>query len=796
MRLRLSTRLILGIVLIEALMLSLLVGNSVRLISTSHGAILERTVQEEARLLGNLLAPGLAFRDRASLQDALNLIADSRNLVYAEVLDRKGRRMAEMGAPPTHFTPDADYASATMDGVFDVEQPIALTSQRLGTLHLGISLAEVQAITRETRLQNTLIALAEILLSILATVALALMLTRSLRKLEQGAHALREGRTEHRIDLDSRDEIGDVARAFNAMADQLQATLDKLRAEHRLLEQETERLDTLVNGIHAVIWEASGEGLDFDYVSGDAESLLGVPREDWLRPGFLFGRLHPDDSDRLATQLHALCRNPEPFNLEFRVFRADDEPIWLRAIGRVERDGETCHLRGLLIDVSEQKSAQAHILYLAEHDPLTDLINRRRFQEELEHHIAWARRYGEAGALLFIDLDQFKYINDTFGHGYGDECLVRMARCLQRSLRETDILGRLGGDEFGVILPRCDREAATQVAEELLRALGENLVSFGSHSTTVGASIGIVLFPDQGTDPNQLLAMADTAMYAAKEQGRNRYYVFDARDQTRDRMQAKLHWESRIREALDNDGFVLHYQPIVELASGRASHYEVLLRMRDASGGLIEPERFLGIAERFGMIRDIDRWVLRAAIRQQAESTRGGHSLALAINLSGVHFDSPEIIDYIHDTIEAHGADPRDLIFEVTETAAVGHLERAELFLESLRQIGCRFALDDFGVGFSSLHYLKHLTVDFIKIDGSFVRSLHEDDASRVFVRSMADLARGLGITCIAEFVQNAAIVDELRALGVPFGQGHHLGRPTATLPRQPANTGREREPE
>ncbi len=796
MRLRLSTRLIIGIVLIEALMLSLLVWNSVRLISSSHGALLERTVLEESRLLGNLLAPGLAFRDRAHLQDALNLVTDSRNLVYAEVLDRKGRRMALVGTPPDRFIPDPDYASASVDGVFDVEHRIDLSGQRLGTLRLGISLAGVQAITRETRLQNTLIALAEILLSILATVALALMLTRSLRKLEQGAHALREGRIEHRIDLDSRDEIGDVARAFNAMADQLQATLDALRAEHRLLEQETERLDTLVNGVHAVIWEARGERLDFDYVSGQAEALLGMPREDWLQPGFLFQRLHPDDGDRLATQLHALCHHPEPFNLEFRVFRADGQPLWVRAIGRVDQHDGDCRLRGLLIDVSEQKSAEAHILYLAEHDPLTDLINRRRFQEELEHHIAWARRYGESGALLFIDLDQFKYINDTFGHGYGDECLVRVARCLQRSLRTTDVLGRLGGDEFGVILPRCNREAATQVAEGLLRALRENLVGFGRHSTSVGASIGIVLFPEQGTDPDQLLAMADTAMYAAKEQGRNRYYVFDAQDQTRDRMQAKLHWEARIRDALEHDDFVLYYQPIVELASGRIRHYEVLLRMRDAAGGLVEPERFLGIAERFGMIREIDRWVLREAIRQQAESARAGQAVTLAINLSGVHFDSPEIIDYIHDTIEAADANPRDLVFEVTETAAVSHLERAELFLDSLREIGCRFALDDFGAGFSSLHYLKHLTVDFIKIDGSFVRNLHEDNASRVFVHSMAELARGLGITCIAEFVENAAIVDELRALGVPYGQGHYLGKPTPGLPRPPAGARRQREPE
>ncbi|WP_236860740.1 putative bifunctional diguanylate cyclase/phosphodiesterase [Candidatus Reidiella endopervernicosa] len=398
----------------------------------------------------------------------------------------------------------------------------------------------------------------------------------------------------------------------------------------------------------------------------------------------------------------------------------------------------------------------------------------------LDQHIAYAERYAHSGGLLFIDLDQFKYINDTYGHHSGDEYLTQVAKRLQRTLRNTDVLGRLGGDEFGVILPRVEEGEAEQVATNLLEALtGEELIH-GEHASRVSASIGIALFPEQGTLPSELLARADTAMYAAKELGRNRYHIYCEQDVRLARMHDKVRWEDRIHQALENDRFVLHYQPIVNLKSGAISHYEALLRMLDDDDTLIPPGAFLDTAERFGLIRDIDRWVVEQTIRTQGVSEKRGEPVKLAINLSGRNFGDNDFLELVRNTITISNADPHAIIFEVTETVAVENLDKARSFINDLRELGCSFALDDFGVGFASFHYLKNLNVDYIKIDGSFVRNLHQDSTDQVFIRAIHDVARSLNMTAIAEFIENDEILAILQEIGIDMGQGYYLSRPQA----------------
>lgn len=795
MRIRLSTRLILSVVLIEAVMLTTLVWNSVRLIGSSHAEVLQHHLNEEANLLANLLAPGLAVNDRAILVDALSLVEKEEQIVYAVVRDHKGNAIATIGEVPDTILIDASYADAKRDGNYCVQKAIVLSQQPLGTLNIGYSIAYVESLISKTRFQNTTIAAIELVLSILVTLAVGYFLTRSLRKLEAGARALARDELEHRIDLNTQDEMGDLARSFNDLASHLTQTRAALAVEHKALEEKTAQLQTLMDGVHAVIVEATPAHCQFKYVSRDAENLLGFPAHAWYQPDFFRSRMHPDDLEYFEQQMGSHVNQPGSFTIDYRMFHKNGEAIDIRSINTLNYDdtGEMV-CRGLMLNITEQKQNEKRIAYLAEHDALTGLFNRRRFHEELERAMTYADRFNQPGALMFIDLDQFKYINDTMGHQAGDEYLCAVARRLADSLRKVDVLGRLGGDEFGIILPNTLREEVEAVAQHVLAGLVSQKESLDINATPVTASMGIVLFPTHGLVAGELLAKADAAMYSAKDKGRNTFHVYSESDKQLTAMHAKLQWEQRIRQALEQDLFVLHYQPVFRLDNRTVSHYEVLLRMNDGDGGLVPPGAFLDIAERFGMIRDIDRWVLRKAIQVQGDSCKTEQPVCLAINLSGRHFGNPQVLEWIKQYIQQSGADPTMLIFEITETAAVENISQAARFTDSLHALGCRLALDDFGVGFSSFHYLKHLPVDMIKLDGSFVRQLARDKFDQVFIKSMSDMARGLGITSTAEFIETEEVIAILLELGVHLGQGYHLARPTAefTLPCElslPAST-------
>jgi len=784
LRLRLSTRIIISLVLILAMMLFAITWNSVRLINTSHSELLEESIDAETKLLANSLAAGLAIKDRAILEDVLSLLVSNKHYVYIVVYDISGNLMATLGKP-TNSVLDTSYSDALKDGVYDVESKIVLAGQLLGTVRIGYSLDSVNQIVSATKNQNTAIAMLGLLLCVLVTIVLSLYMTRNLRKLEEGAHALQRGELDYRINIKSHDEIGDVARSFDELAEHLSDTRNMLDRKHSELQRETRYLQTLLNGIDAVVIEAKLPEFRFSYVSQEAENLLGYPVADWLKPNFWREHIYPEDQAWMEKSLDDNSKQDGSFMVDFRMVHELGHLIWVRAINNVEvnEEGEPV-IRGLILDIMEQKTAEDRIVYLAEHDSLTGLINRRRFQEELERSIAFTQRYKQQGALLFIDLDQFKYINDTYGHQYGDEYLLDVSRRLAKVLRKTDILGRLGGDEFGVIIPSVTESESETVANALLGTLSQEMIECDNKLIHISASIGIAFFPTQGYIASDLLAKADAAMYTAKNKGRSQYHIFSEDDDELWNMQAKIHWEERIRWALENDRLVLHFQPVADLHSRAIVHYEVLLRMRGRDDELITPPAFIETAERFGLIREIDRWVLRNAIKEQARRRDHGEEVTLAVNISGRHFGSSEIMMLVKESMDEYKADPRNIIFEVTETAAVENLSQAREFIDSLRSLGCRFALDDFGIGFSSFHYLRNLPVDFVKIDGSFVRNLHYDAEDRIFVKAMVDLASGLGITCIAEFVENTEIVTILKDLGVGLGQGYHIARPQAnTIP-------------
>jgi diguanylate cyclase (GGDEF)-like protein/PAS domain S-box-containing protein len=787
MQIRFSTRLIIFVVLLQAVMLLLLTWNNGHLLTASHADIFENMVQVEGRLLNNALAPGLAYDDAATLQDVFDQLSENEGITYAEVRGRHGHSMAILGQPPAQWHADSDFQSALGDGVYDVEQSVLLAGQQVGTVRVGYSLDRLIALNERTGFQNTLIALVGIALTLSATLVIVLFLTRNLRKLEQGAQALSRDQRDYRIAINDDGEFGTLATAFNQLAEHLDETQTALQKQHGHLERETRFLQTLLDGIDAVVMEAAMPGYQFTYVSREAENLMGYTVEQWLQPNFWAEHVAPEDRGWLEETIASHFAKGDSFTVDFRMVHQQGHSLWVRAINSVEQDDSgRAVIRGLLLDISEQKTAEDRIVYLAEHDALTGLINRRRFQKELERSIAYAQRYQQQGAILLVDLDQFKYINDTYGHQYGDEYLLDVSRRLERVLRRTDILGRLGGDEFGVIIPKCTLDEVRTVGMALLGALAQENLEQGGKVVPVSASIGIALFPSQSAVPSDLLAKADAAMYTAKRRGRGQVHVFSEEDDELWNMQAKIHWEERIRWALAEDRFHLFFQPVVDIRNGLITHYEVLLRMQGEDGEMIAPGAFIETAERFGLIRDIDRWVVRHAIKTQAETITAHRPVNLAINLSGRHFGNDSMLKFIQEAIETHGADPGSLMFEVTETEAVENLSKAREFIDDLRALGCRFALDDFGIGFSSFHYLRNLPVDYIKIDGSFVRNLHTDSDDRLFVKAIVDLATGLQIPCIAEFVENGHIIEVLADLGVDYGQGYHLARPAPNFHDSP----------
>ena len=489
---------------------------------------------------------------------------------------------------------------------------------------------------------------------------------------------------------------------------------------------------------------------------------------------------HPDDVPGDIETMRALIDGQLTSAVdEKRYLRPDGATVWaLRSVTLVrDADGAPLHFLDQVQDVTERRRFEHELRHLADHDPLTGLFNRRRFEHELDRHVAEIARYGPRGALLVLDLDHFKYVNDALGHHAGDELILSVAAVLQDRLRESDTLARLGGDEFAVLLPHADAGAAEHVAAELVRAVREEAaVVAGDHSRRVTTSIGIALFARGDLSGDELLIEADLAMYDAKEAGRDRHAVVSRAADRPKRIRGRMSWLERIRNALDDDRFVLHAQPIRDLRSGEIAQHELLLRMVGDDGDLIAPGAFLPLAERFGLAPEIDRWVVAHAIELLAGDPAGAS--ALEINLSGLSLSDAGLLHLIESAVTRGHVDPRRLIFEITETAAVSNIPLARRFAERLTQLGCRFALDDFGAGFGSFYYLKHLPFDYLKIDGEFVSGCLGNRTDQLVIEAVVRIARGLGKETVAEFVSDPQLEQFVRSQGVDYAQGFHVGRP------------------
>ena len=550
--------------------------------------------------------------------------------------------------------------------------------------------------------------------------------------------------------------------------------------------QEQERARVTLHSIGDAVITIDAAGL-IDYVNPVAEALTG-----WTQAEALGQPL-----ERIMHLIDEATLQPMD-NPMAQALRGNAVQMLTSHVALVRRDGTTIaiddsaapiHDRqgtvvgGVLVfrDVTIARSMEQRMTWAATHDTLTGLVNRREFESRVDVALASARNSARLHVLLYMDLDQFKVVNDTAGHAAGDGLLKQMALLLQDKLRASDTLARLGGDEFGVLLDGCPLDRAELIAADLLAAVKDFRFNWEGKVFTVGISIGVVAIDSDSVSRTEIFGAADASCYAAKERGRNRVFVFHRADADIVERRRDMDWAGRLSRALDENRFVLYYQPYRTLAAGvpGAKHVEILLRLIDEDGSVVLPGSFLPAAERYNVMPAIDHWVIRTAFSRYKDLVAQlGAPLICAINLSGTSLNSEGLLEFIREQARIHAL-PRGVVcFEITETAAINNLRRATQFIKDVKALGFYFALDDFGSGSSSFGYLKNLPVDYLKIDGGFVQDIAVDPLDRAMTETINRVGHIMGLKTVAEFAETEAVIEELKAMGVDFAQGYGVQRP------------------
>ena len=553
-------------------------------------------------------------------------------------------------------------------------------------------------------------------------------------------------------------------------------------AESELLNAES-RYRALVETAHDLVWSVDPEGR-WSYLNSASRMIYGCEPEDMI------GRRVAEfcAGDNLNADQQAFNRLLSGKDLyQYETVHLDKDgnrrQLSFNAKAHMDSDGNVTQISGTARDITDQKAFHQQLTYQAEHDSLTKLFNRHYFQQELERTVARVlRNPANPCALFYIDLDQFKYINDTLGHAAGDTLLVEVTQLLLSHVREGDLLARFGGDEFTLLLYNIQAADVLSAAEHFRQLFEDYVFMQDGKNFNVSCSIGAAMIDAFVESAEEALSHADIACNLAKAEGRNRIKLYDPTDSDKAGMAEDMGWASRVREMLEHDRFQLVYQPIMSLNSDQVQDYEVLVRMVCDDGEIILPGGFMPAAERFGLIHSVDRWIVRRALTHLARLHSQGEAVRFSINLSGKAFEDASLLPMIQDLLDNTTIDPSRVCFEITETAAIAKLSAAEKFIAALKSMGCQFALDDFGSGFSSFAYLKHLPVDKLKIDGAFVQGMADSQIDQAMVQSMNQVAHALGKQTIAEYVEDDATLALLRSYGVDYAQGNYIGKPREAL--------------
>ncbi len=713
--------------------------------------------------------PGLAGTLQVKLTGAM---------IGVLVLDGSGYLLAVSNLPPQQ--------SALMTALADIFVAVAMLSITVALVLPGMiahSVLEVSSVARR-----------------LATGTLA-EFSRAMHALARGdldaAHATVDVTP---VRVNTQDEVGDMAASFNMLQEQIgsaavglggareglrQARDDLTDANTRLerrvveLRHAEERLSGLLDSIDNVVWSISADTFELLYLNPAAERIYGRPVADFFADDTLWlNSVHPDDRSRLRHCLGELFAR-KGMTLEYRITRPDGSVRWLEDRARViaAPDGTPLRIDGIASDVSERRLHIERIAHQAHHDALTGLPNRSLLNDRVAQAVALARRAGRHVALLFLDLDGFKFVNDSFGHRYGDGLLCSVAGRLGTLLRDSDTLARLGGDEFVILLPDlADPAAASQVASKIQAAFMHPFAQDGRQLHLSG-SIGISVFPQDGENCDTLLQHADVAMYRAKANGRNGFQIYSS--EMGAKAQERMELEAALRLAIERDQLELHYQPQIDGRDGRIVGVEALVRWRHPQLGLVPPARFIPLAEETGLILPIGEWVLRTACAQaMAWRAAGCTALSMAVNVSARQIQQQDVPALVREVLRDTGLPPGCLELELTESALMHDTEAAIATMRHLERLGVRLALDDFGTGYSSLSYLRRFPIDVLKIDRSFTADVTGDTGAASITRAIIAMAQSLDMTTVAEGVETQEQLEFLAGLGCQVMQGYHISRP------------------
>lgn len=907
MRLNFAWQIIIGTVTIQVVMVGVLLFSGITQVKDNQQEVLQRSAEQQSRFLASALTPGLAYSDPAMLQDLLDLLDTDSNLLYAVVLDANERVMGSVGIAPTTLpAPAAGVRSS--DGLIEVAREIDLAGQPLGSFAVGYSTEAIDLLSGNLLERNITLALLVLGLSTLAAVLFSLVITRRLRLLNLAGKALERGQLDHRVQVRSHDEFGDLAITFNEMAAHLHNTQSTLQEQNQQLNRSVARLESMLGGANAILWEANPDTHEWEFVAGDTRHLLGFPARNLGRGELRARHIHPADLPRVqaaARQSHERART-----VDYRFAHRGGQWIWLRdilshaqdaggrqslrgltlditthrrttdalaesenryrdvvdhiseVIFRTDADGRWTLLNpawealtgftvdetlgrpicdfvipddqedarafcatllagcdraqseeirlhtqggevrwvnvyasarfddrghvtatfGTMTDITDRKVAEDEIRRLAFFDSLTQLPNRTLLHDRLGQALANSERSRLHGALLFIDLDNFKDINDTLGHAVGDDLLRQVAERMMESVREADTLARLGGDEFVIILNDLHPDPARAATQT--EAVGRKLIDLlrkpfrlAGQKRHITPSIGATLFSGRNLGVEEVLKQADLAMYRAKNAGRNTIRFYDP--ELHRAVEARFELESELRHALELDAFTVEYQPQVD-AAGLVVGAEVLLRWNHPTRGAVSPAEFIPVAEQTGLIVPIGRKIigdacaLLAKWREQPQF----RDLTLSVNVSARQFRHRSFVRELADTLERTGAPGNRLKLELTESMLLEDVETVIAHIEKLRTLGIEFSLDDFGTGYSSLAYLKRLPLAQLKIDQSFVRDVLDDANDAAIAQMVVNLARTLDLNVIAEGVENEQQRAFLFGLGCRHFQGFLFGYP------------------
>ncbi|UCH48981.1 MAG: EAL domain-containing protein [Betaproteobacteria bacterium] len=557
-------------------------------------------------------------------------------------------------------------------------------------------------------------------------------------------------------------------------------TESKRQAE--ILRDSEERFRNLIGGsVQGIFIHRDYEPL---FVNQAFAEILGYDSVDDLITSVnsLEEHLAPHERDRMRGYAEARMKGEEaPVPYEYDALRKDGKVVTLQnAVRVINWEGEPA-IQSTVIDVTEARSLSEQLSYQASHDPLTGLLNRRAFEHRLQQLLEKARTNGTEHVLCYLDLDQFKVINDSCGHTAGDELLRQLGVVLQQLVRGRDTLARLGGDEFAILLERCSIAQAERVTSAVRNAIEKFRFAWEDKIFSVGISVGVVPIDHTSESIASVLGMADAACYAAKDAGRNRVHIYREDDADLARRRGETHWVAVINRAFEDDRFLLHSQSITPLgkSNGARAGHELLVRMRDDDDRVVVPGSFLPAAERYNLTPKLDRWVVGSAFDWFSSHREYlGSTLMCSINLSGSSLGEDGFLEFVVQQLRKHDLPPEKICFEITETAAIANLTYATRFINVLKSLGCRFALDDFGSGLSSFAYLKNLQVDYLKIDGMFVKDMIDDPIHQAMVKSINDMGHVMGKETIAEFAESDAVLEMLKDIGFDYAQGYGLDQP------------------